>query len=486
MKFSDSTKNTVRLAVGYLFIVLFVYASVSKLLEFQDFQTQLGQSPLLGSYAEIVSYSVILIELLASVLLAIDKYRKLGLYISFTLMVMFTAYIIIILNFTTFTPCSCGGVLESLGWTEHLIFNIAFILLALISVYEKSALKLLIVLFVSGILFVTIVFLLSENEIKRNNGFIRKYIPHGLEKIGEYQLESNSFYIAGIDEKTIYLGNINAPLYLKLISNDLKFEKQIKIDIEKMELPYRRVKVLIHPPYFFLADGTVPIIFRGNINNWNGKVFSHDDAYFLQYIVMDSINIGIATNDGRTNQNTLGKISMLNDTVHLSLSTSVLKKQVDGTFDTDGMLLWNNEQRKFVYLYYYRNQYELADENLNFISSGKTIDTISRAQLDVAHYQKTDQYKLGKSVIINRYASTYNKNLFITNDRLGKYEEAEILKYASVIDQYDINSNTYVQSFYFYHQPGEKLREFVVFQDLIFGLVDDKLWVYRIERKYYN
>lgn len=120
MKFSDSTKNTVRLAVGYLFIVLFVYASVSKLLEFQDFQTQLGQSPLLGNYTEIVSYGVIII----SVLLALEKYRKIGLFISYTLMVMFTTYIIIILNFTTFTPCSCGGVLESLGWTEHLIFYI--------------------------------------------------------------------------------------------------------------------------------------------------------------------------------------------------------------------------------------------------------------------------------------------------------------------------------------------------------------------------
>ena len=51
MKLSESAKNKLQQIVSYLFIVLFVYASVSKLLEFQDFQTQLGQSPLLGAFA---------------------------------------------------------------------------------------------------------------------------------------------------------------------------------------------------------------------------------------------------------------------------------------------------------------------------------------------------------------------------------------------------------------------------------------------------
>ena len=107
-----------------LFILLFVFASISKLLEFNDFQTQLGQSPLLGAFAIPISYSVIALELITSVLLAFEKTRKWGLYLAYMLMVMFTTYIVIILNFTSFTPCSCGGVLESLGWTEHLIFNI--------------------------------------------------------------------------------------------------------------------------------------------------------------------------------------------------------------------------------------------------------------------------------------------------------------------------------------------------------------------------
>ena len=112
--------------VRYSFILLFVYAAISKLLDFDTYQSQLGQSPLLASFAIPISYGVIIIELITAVLLMIPSLIKVALQLSLLLMVMFTTYIIIILKFTTFTPCSCGGVLEKLSWTEHLIFNLIF------------------------------------------------------------------------------------------------------------------------------------------------------------------------------------------------------------------------------------------------------------------------------------------------------------------------------------------------------------------------
>lgn len=94
--------------ISYLYVLLFVYTAVSKLLEFGDFRTQLGQSPVFAAIAEPVSYGVIITELLISVLLVTEKTRRAGLLLAFALMIMFTAYIIIILNFATFVPCSCG------------------------------------------------------------------------------------------------------------------------------------------------------------------------------------------------------------------------------------------------------------------------------------------------------------------------------------------------------------------------------------------
>src|SRR5690606_19412237 len=109
-----------------------------------------------------------------------NRFRMLGLYGFYGLMVMFTTYIIIILNFTSFIPCSCGGVLEKLGWTEHLIFNIAFIVLsgvAILILSHNTNIKLtkvllkLFVLTVFGAGIVTFLFLSSEEQIKRNNAF---------------------------------------------------------------------------------------------------------------------------------------------------------------------------------------------------------------------------------------------------------------------------------------------------------------------------
>jgi hypothetical protein len=32
-------------------------------------------------------------------------------------------YIYLILEYSEFVPCSCGGILENMGWKSHLIFN---------------------------------------------------------------------------------------------------------------------------------------------------------------------------------------------------------------------------------------------------------------------------------------------------------------------------------------------------------------------------
>ncbi|WP_179021841.1 MauE/DoxX family redox-associated membrane protein [Winogradskyella forsetii] len=480
----------VSMIIIYMIILLLAYAAVSKILDFKTFETQLGQSPLLGAFAIPVAYGIIIIEILTSLLLALEKTRIIGLYAAYILMVMFTAYIVIILNFTSFTPCSCGGVLEDLSWTEHFIFNCACIALALWGIFlseriskTKLALRLLPMSLIAVCLMVGL-YLLSDNKMKRNNAFQRKYIPHALLVEGNFTLESNSFYIAGIHEDIIYLGNHFAPLYLKAMNTQSKTTKDIKIEIENYQLPYKRVRIEVKPPHFFIGDGTVPVLFKGKITNFKASLFSKDKAYFYQYKIMDSTSLSILTTSTKTNTNTLGILKSKKDSLTLSLYPSILKQQINGTFDTDGLLLWDEQKQNIIYVYYYRNQYLVADKQLSKSTEGKTIDTISKAQIDVAYYPKKEEYKIGKSVIVNRFASIYGNNLYVNTDRLGKYEEEDILISASIIDQYDIRDNSYIQSFYFYHQPNEKLKEFKVDNDRIIGLVDNQLWIYKIKSKY--
>ena len=107
----------------YFFIILFVYAAVSKLTDFEDFQVQVAQSRLLSAFATPIAYGVVLGELIIALMLCFTKSRLLGLYLFLGFMTAFTVYIFLILNYSPFVPCSCGGVLEKMGWWEHLWFN---------------------------------------------------------------------------------------------------------------------------------------------------------------------------------------------------------------------------------------------------------------------------------------------------------------------------------------------------------------------------
>jgi len=132
MKTSLPYKKIIVEVVCCLYILLFVYAAVSKLLDYQNFSTELGQSPLLTKISPVVAPAVIVSELLIAIFLSLKNTRRWALLMSFALMTIFTSYIFIILNFSHYVPCSCGGILQKLGWTEHIVFNALFVALAVI------------------------------------------------------------------------------------------------------------------------------------------------------------------------------------------------------------------------------------------------------------------------------------------------------------------------------------------------------------------
>ena len=108
---------------------------MSKAVDFERFKAQLGQSPMLTAFATPIAWSIPSIEIILAITIMFPAIRILSLYGSLTLMSLFTGYIIMITNFAEYIPCSCGGILQNMGWTDHLIFNIGFMILAIIGIY---------------------------------------------------------------------------------------------------------------------------------------------------------------------------------------------------------------------------------------------------------------------------------------------------------------------------------------------------------------
>jgi hypothetical protein len=124
--------------ICYILIFLFIYAALSKLMDYERFQIQIGQSPLLTTIPIFVAWFIPAIEFLISGLLVFRKSRLAGLYSAFGLMTLFTAYIVAILNFGVFVPCSCGGILQKMTWNTHWKFNMGFVIISAVGVFLET------------------------------------------------------------------------------------------------------------------------------------------------------------------------------------------------------------------------------------------------------------------------------------------------------------------------------------------------------------
>lgn len=131
LAFTSHHRGVIVEVISSFFVLLFTYTTVSKLVIYDTFVGQLSKSPFLEKYAVAVGWLIPASELIIALLLVIKRTRLIGLFASFALMLAFSIYIYMMLHYSHYVPCSCGGVLAQMSWEQHLLFNIVVSLLAL-------------------------------------------------------------------------------------------------------------------------------------------------------------------------------------------------------------------------------------------------------------------------------------------------------------------------------------------------------------------
>ena len=131
-------KNTYVEFICTLLIVLFIYTGLNKIMDLDKFKFEMGRSPFIQDISGFIAYALPAGELLLVLALIIKRTRLLGLYLSFSLMALFTGYIWLMLNYAWDLPCSCGGIISKLSWRDHLVFNAVFTVLTMIGVILQS------------------------------------------------------------------------------------------------------------------------------------------------------------------------------------------------------------------------------------------------------------------------------------------------------------------------------------------------------------
>jgi hypothetical protein len=322
-----------------------------------------------------------------------------------------------------------------------------------------------------GILVALYAFSPLSREIHRAS-FNRKFLPNPLVQKAVMDIEFNSFYVAGQTEDTIYLGNSTAPFHLLIANRALSDSQHVILNVKiDSILSVGNFKLVVDPPYFFLAHGVMPKQLRGKVGEWKAEdLLGKNVSYFTESLPLGPSSFALRSYSKSRKGYELGKSTL---TKPFQFNYDLLQKQIDGLFCLDGQLLYNKHLDQLVYLHYYRNEFIVADSNLNLRYRGHTIDTFSRARIKIAKIGDGSESMLSAPPMqINKVSCVSEKYLLVQSNLLANNENLENFMSGSVIDIYDLTNGEYSGSFYIPHYKGERLSDFELMNNqltVIFG-----------------
>jgi hypothetical protein len=127
--------NTISTLITIALLLLWIPVSLDKLLNFVTFKVGILRQPFSDDLGKLLIYSLPVLEIAVVLLLIIQAWRTLGLWLSTLLMATFTGYVgLALLGAWEKLPCGCGSVISYLSWKQHFWFNLFFLMLSIIGI----------------------------------------------------------------------------------------------------------------------------------------------------------------------------------------------------------------------------------------------------------------------------------------------------------------------------------------------------------------
>lgn len=124
-----------------LFIALYTYTAMMKWLDFPVYRIKMRRQHLLEPLKELFVWGVPITEMLVVIgmllpfFMVAPRLARASLDANFLLIGSFTIYSgMAASGIFGYVPCSCGGVLEGMGWGMHFLFNLGLTVIAAIGV----------------------------------------------------------------------------------------------------------------------------------------------------------------------------------------------------------------------------------------------------------------------------------------------------------------------------------------------------------------
>ncbi|WP_426480023.1 hypothetical protein ACP3T3_01090 [Chryseobacterium sp. CBSDS_008] len=327
-------------------------------------------------------------------------------------------------------------------------------------------------------LVVVLMFLQSENTLKKENNFTRRFLPHPLIEDKILELDNEHYYLAGYTKEALFLGNNSTPLVLSSVDNRFNLLQTMHIHPDDTDYNYTNLHLKVRGSDYFLYDGSVPIIYKGKTSDPLARTISYNDVYFSQLAIIDSSHFAVRIQSGTTGEYELGILSPY-DKPKFKLSPDLLEKQIDGIFDADGQLITDGKGKYIQYVYAYRNQFMVINDRLQLKNRFNTIDTISKAQVQPIKLSDGNTKLQSLPLKVNAALATNGPFLFNRSYLMGKHESKERWRNASIIDIYRTDRQEYVGSFYMEHIDRKSISQMMVTDQYLYAILGNKLIRYQ-------
>ncbi|WP_298741230.1 hypothetical protein [uncultured Chitinophaga sp.] len=333
--------------------------------------------------------------------------------------------------------------------------------------------------FLLSIATVWILYLAADKINHRPNGFIRLVPPHMATPEKILDIQYNSYYIAGASPTQIYLGNAVAPTYVLRMNYALSDTGHMRLEAAPGTKLSGPATVTIDSPHIYMTAGSRGAILQASLGAPVLQPLPEARRQFYNASPVSAASFILRMYDSAYHQNVLAKRTL--DTVLHQPRIPVLEKQLDGVFCTDGTLHYDPGTARLVYVYYYRNQFICLDTNLNIQYKGRTIDTVSRANIKVASLADEGRSTLASPAgVVNRLSCIDGKWIYVNSKLMANNEKKKEFDQLSVIDVYSLRDGAYHFSFYLPSLGDKKLRAFRVFGKTLVALYDHYVYTFRL------
>lgn len=323
-----------------------------------------------------------------------------------------------------------------------------------------------------------------NKEIYRG-GFVREFVSQEPVLVQKHVLDLgvNSYYISGATDTNIYFSNYTAPFHLLRSNAALTDTQRIQIrliGIDSLKEP-KRFRTFVEPPYFYLANGAMPEILKGDEGKWQARKFiPYNPYYFVEALPINDKRFVVRSYSQIQKAFQLAKLTSI-DTPYFEFQFDVLQKKLDGLFCSDGELHYSEDLDRVIYLYKYRNEYIVADTGLNVAYRGNTIDGFKLAPITIADVNSQGENMLGSpAYVINGKSCVDGHFLYVNSRVLAKNESQEQFTTNSVIDVYDLTAGKYVHSFYLPYFQGAPCSDFRLAGNQLIAICDRFAVVYEV------